>query len=114
MKASEMTNERIAEELVSTITHLSDAALACTDADDILREAAARLRKQGEIIKMAHVETRIATQLRRRLKVAEDALEKLQERLVSSVHDGTIDPYEALKIADNALAAIREEGGANK
>ena len=47
----------------------------------------------------------------RRLKVAEDALTKLQDRFVSSVHDGTIDPYEALKIAEDALAAIREEGG---
>lgn len=47
-----------------------------------------------------------------KLKVSEDALTKLQDRLVSSVHDGTIDPYEALKIAEDALAAIREEGAA--
>ena len=46
------------------------------------------------------------------LKVAEDALRKLQERLVASVHDGTIDPHEALKIAEDAIAAISEEGGA--
>ena len=49
--------------------------------------------------------------LRSKLNVAEDALTKLQDRFVSSVHDGTIDPYEALKIAEDALAAIREEGG---
>ena len=55
---------------------------------------------------------REVAELRRRLKVAEDALTKLQDRFVSSVHDGTIDPYEALKIAEDALAAIREEGGA--
>ena len=47
-----------------------------------------------------------------RREVAEDALNKLQDRFVSSVHDGTIDPYEALKIAEDALAAIREEGDA--
>ena len=48
--------------------------------------------------------------LRRRLKVAEDTLQNLQERLVASVHDGTIDPHEALKIAEDAISAIREEG----
>ena len=52
------------------------------------------------------------SQLRKRLKVAEGALEELRDRLVASVHDGTIDPYESLEIAENALAAIREEGGA--
>ena len=50
--------------------------------------------------------------LRRRLKVAENALEKLKDRLVSSVYDGTIAPHEALKIAEDAIAAIREEGDA--
>ena len=45
MQPSEMTNERIAEELIATIPHLSDEAWSCTDADDILREAAARLRR---------------------------------------------------------------------
>ncbi len=50
--------------------------------------------------------------MRSRLKVAEDALRKLQERLVASVYNGTIDPHEALKIAEDAIAAISEEGGA--
>ena len=50
--------------------------------------------------------------LSQRLKVAEDALRKIQERLVASVYDGTIDPHEALKIAEDALAAMFEEGGA--
>ena len=49
--------------------------------------------------------------LRAALKVAEDALEKLQDRLVSSVYDGTIDPHEALKISEDAIAAILEAGG---
>ena len=47
-----------------------------------------------------------------KLKIADDALRKLQESLVSSVYDGTIEPHEALKIAEDAIAAIREEGGA--
>lgn len=55
---------------------------------------------------------KIVADLRAKINVAEDALTKLQDRFVSSVHDGTIDPYEALKIAEDALAAIREEGGA--
>lgn len=49
--------------------------------------------------------------LRSNMKVAEDALRKLQERFVSSIYDGTIDPHEALKIAEDAIAAIREERG---
>lgn len=49
-------------------------------------------------------------ELRDKLKVADDALRKLQERLVAGVYDGTIDPHEALKIAEDALAAIREKG----
>ena len=48
--------------------------------------------------------------LRSKLKVAEEALRKLQERLVASVYDGTIDPHEALKIAEDAIVLIREEG----
>lgn len=51
-------------------------------------------------------------ELQRRLKVAENALAELQARCVASVHDGTIDPYEALKIAEDALATIRGDGGA--
>ena len=52
--------------------------------------------------------------LRAALKVAEDALRKLQERLVASVHDGTIDPHEALEIAEDAIATIRDEGARNE
>lgn len=113
MKPSEMTNERIAEELIETIPHLSDEALSCTDADDILREAASMSRKIDITIAegYAHGCEGVAG-LRRRLKVAEDALRKLQERLVASVYTGTIDPHEALKIAEDAIAAISEEGGA--
>ena len=44
-------------------------------------------------------------ELRKCLKVAEDALTELQTRLVASVYDGTINPYEALDITERALAA---------
>ena len=45
------------------------------------------------------------------LKVAEKAIIELRDRLVASVYDGSIDPHEALKIAEDALAAMLEEGG---
>lgn len=59
---------------------------------DDIREASARLEK---------------------LKVAEDALTELQTRLISSVYDGTMNPYEALEITERAIAAIREKGANN-
>ena len=110
MKASEMTNEMLlADELEKPLV-----------GSRIVIEAAARLRKFDITIVAqkakaaaegyAHGCEEVSD--RRRLKVAADALEKLQDRLVSSVHDGTIDPHEALKIAEDAIAAIREEGGA--
>lgn len=109
MKASEMTNEMLADELEKPLV-----------GSRIVIEAAARLRKFDITIVAqkakaaaegyAHGCEEVADL--RRLKVAADALEKLQDRLVSSVHDGTIDPHEALKIAEDAIAAIREEGGA--
>ena len=52
------------------------------------------------------------SKLRERIKVAEYALTELQTRLVSSVYDGTMNPYEALEITERAIAAISEEGGA--
>ena len=61
-------------------------------------------------IESAH--KREVAELRAKLKIAEDAFRKLQERFVSSVYDGTIDPHEALKITEDAIAAIRKEGGA--
>ena len=51
-------------------------------------------------------------ELRERIKIAEDALTELQTRLVASVHDGTMNPYEALDITERALAAVRGKGGA--
>lgn len=46
------------------------------------------------------------------LKVAEKAIIELRDRLVASVYDGTIDPHEALKIAEDALAELAKAGGA--
>lgn len=113
MKASEMTNDELA--------NLIEKGCGSSLMGHAVREAAARLRKFDITIVAqkakaaaegyAHGCEEVAD-LRRRLKVAEDALEKLQDRLVSSVHDGTIDPHEALKIAEDALSVIREEGGA--
>ena len=51
-------------------------------------------------------------ELRERIKVADYALTELQTRLVSSVYDGTMNPYEALEITERAIAAISEKGGA--
>lgn len=73
--------------------------------------------KDAEIAKLYTLATHtdnseVIAVLRARLKVAEDALTELQARCVASVYDGTTDPYEALKIAEDALAAIRGEGGA--
>ena len=67
------------------------------------------LKEWHDRIEAAH--KREIAELRAKLKIADDALRKLQERFVSSVYDGTIDPHEALKIAEDALAAIRKEGG---
>ena len=92
MKASEMTNEELAKFLDQAAPYFEDRFLP------EFNEIAARLRKIDG--------------LNAKLKVAEDALTKLQARLVSSVYDDTIDPYEALKIAETALAALRVEGGA--
>ena len=113
MKPSEMTNERIAEELIATIPHLSDEAWSCTDADDILREAAARLRKSEErVSKQKSINKELVDEneaLRRRLKVAEDALDKVYKCIDNRY--GVDASLLAKKIIADALAAIREEGG---
>ena len=108
MKPSEMTNERIAEELIATIPHLSDEAWSCTDADDILREAAARLRKIDITIGYADGREEVVD-LRRRLKIAEDALDKVYKCIDN--HYGVDASLLAKNIIADALAAIRKEGG---
>ena len=111
MKASEMTNEELADYIVNVIgggifkEYYAEAAARLRKFDITLIAQKAKSAAEG----YAHGREEVAN-LRRRLKVAADALEKLQDRLVSSVHDGTIDPHEALKIAEDAIYAIREEG----
>ena len=69
-------------------------------------------RGTGLHIGFSHHYPKLCGQTSAELLAAEDALRKLQERLVASVYNGTIDPHEALKIAEDAIAAISEEGGA--
>ena len=107
MKASEMTNEELAAQIEDYNTIDGCSCSKC----EYMREAAARLRKQGEIIKMAHVETRIANNLLRRLKVAEDALEKITTGDFSHKDGDKPIVQVIIDIASNALFAIHEEGG---
>ena len=113
MKPSEMTNERIAEELIATIPHLSDEAWSCTDDDDILREAAARLRKSEErVSKQKSINKELVDDnaaLIAKLKIAEDALDKVYKCIDNRY--GVDASLLAKKIIADALAAIREEGG---
>ena len=103
MKPSEMTNEKLANELLETVG--LDGPFCICERCSTVREAAARLRN----VTVRTDNSAVIAELQRRLKVAEDAFRKLQERLVASIHDGTINPHEALKIAEDAIAAIREE-----
>lgn len=64
------------------------------------------------LARSAAAHNREIAELRERIKIAEDALTELQTRLVSSVYDGTMNPYEALEITERAIAAISEKGGA--
>ena len=117
MKASKMTNERIAEELIATISHLSDAAMACTDADDILREAAARLRTFTLLSKahqrLANDSVDYESNLLKKLKVAEVALEEITTG--SFAHKDGDKPIVQviIDIASKALFEIREKGANN-
>lgn len=110
MKASEMTNEQLAKDLDGYATETDAKGWPTYSAT--LREAAARLRTLTLLSKahqrLANDSVDYEANILNKLKVVEDALVKLQDRLVSSVHDGTIDPYAALKIVENSLAAIRE------
>ena len=103
MKSSEMTNEMLADELTKPLV-----------GSRIVIEAAARLRKFDITIVTqkakaaaegyAHGCEEVAD-LRRRLKVAEDSLVKLK-----TICEQTEYSY-GRSICDEALSAIREEGG---
>ena len=104
MKPSEMTNERIAEELIATIPHLSDEAWSCTDADDILRESAARLRKM-DVLKMK------VSELRECLKetMADAVAEYKNNSCFRNVKCGEIERCKTCKV-DRWRNALRKEG----
>ena len=107
MKASEMTNEELAS--------FFDELASFNREDDKFRETAERLRNQciiipaqrakGAVEGYAHGCEEVAD-LRRRLKAAEGVLVKFQTicRQIKYLY--------GLEICDEALAAIREEGGA--
>ena len=70
-------------------------------------EDAAIARAVFDLHKRGEIDARIKT-LCDKIVIAKIALTNLQARFVSSVYDGTIDSHEALRITENALAAIRE------
>ena len=133
MMASKMTNEQLAHNLEATIPFLMKEARHLTDADEIMTEAAARLRAlstltthtdNSEVI--AELERKYAYACKccddaeRRLKVAKNAL---GESRVAICHicdlkhqcgHGTanFDPCCIYKDIDSALATIRGKGGA--
>ena len=109
MKPSEMTNDELAKALMLRVP------LDSNNHDDI-REAAARLRKTcaknykfDSLEELLSVERRNNTDLRRRLKVAEDALDKVYKCIDNRY--GVDASLLAKNIIADALAAIREEGG---
>lgn len=109
MKASEMTNEMLADELEKPLV-----------GSRIVIEAAARLRK-FDITIVAQKEKAAAegyahgceevADLRRRLKVAADALESAWMYASKLPHQWPLPERVSAKMK-NALASIREEGGA--
>lgn len=105
MKASEMTNEELAS--------FFDELASFNREDDKFRETAARLRKTcaknfkcDSLGEQLAVEQRKVDALRSKLKAAEDALVKLK-----TICEQTEYSY-GRSFCDEALAAIREEGGA--
>lgn len=104
MKTSEMTNEELANWL-AIISGSADFRLPARYRD-YLREAAARLRK----VTVRTDNSAVIAKLQRRLKVAEDALEKIRANADQHELDAD-DTGTVFETADNALAAIRKEGG---
>lgn len=105
MKASEMTNEQIADAIESSFCASSSPFGA------MMREAAARLRMptpvDDDLLKMA----RDIDKLRRRLKAAEDALDSAWMYADKLPHQWPL-PERVRTKMKNAIAAIRGEGGA--
>lgn len=103
MKTSEMTNEELANELMSRVPLDSNS-------HDDLREAAARLRK----VTVRTDNSAVIAELQRRLKVADDALtdaiEHIEIRKNNEYDDDEVVSACEKSIAkcNNAIAAIRE------
>ena len=107
MKASKMTNEELAARLEVHAVPVMGCVGSCKAGREIandIREAAKRLRRptpvDDDLLKMA----RDIDKLNAKLKVAEDALQKIFNKVF-------VDCIVA-EIANNALATIRGEGGA--
>lgn len=106
MKASEMTNEELADYIVNVIgggifkEYYAEAAARLRKFDITLIAQKAKSAAEG----YAHGREEVAN-LRRRLKVAEDSLVKLK-----TICEQTEYSY-GRSICDEALSAIREEGG---
>ena len=119
MKASKMTNEMLADNLYETMPLLMKGARLFKDADEIMCEAAERLRLKQQSDNYAAALCRKESEykseiydLRRRLKVAEDALEKITTGSFSHKDGDKPIVQVIIDIASNALFAIREEGEA--
>lgn len=112
MNASEMTNDQLANELLETVG-LDGPSCQC-DRCVAVREAAARLLN----VTVHTDNSAVIAELQRRLKVAEDALSGVvQSYDIIGADPDTLEDYGTIKEsayakAKNALAAIREEGGA--
>ena len=107
-KPSKMTNEELARQLEAIPPFLMKEARHLTDAEDCLEEAAERLRKSALVetalninVGMNNAAAKITADLRRRLRVAEETLEKISKDDLCGHREQ----------AARALSDIRAEGG---
>ena len=114
MKISEMTNEELADYIVNVIgggifkEYYAEAAARLRKFDITIVAQKAKAAAEG----YAHGCEEVAD-LRRRLKVAEDALEKITTGSFSHKDGDKPIVQVIIDIASNALFAIREEGCAS-
>ena len=113
MKVSEMTNEELADYIVNVIgggifkEYYAEAAARLRKFDITIVAQKAKAAAEG----YAHGCEEVAD-LRRRLKVVEDALEKITTGSFNHKNGDKPIVQVIIDIASNALFAIREEGGA--
>ena len=114
MKISEMTNDELADYIVNVIgggifkEYYAEAAARLRKFDITIVAQKAKAAAEG----YAHGCEEVAD-LRRRLKVAEDALEKITTGSLSHKDGDKPIVQVIIDIASNALFAIREEGCAS-